>query len=422
MPYTSEYVIPRSYADLGAEIQHIDQQQDRFCPYPAAPGQCEYYGYKDVAYSVPEETDSTGLDDMVTTMSALQHYVDIQAGLWGLQDSEALMAVAAFSDGAAVSEAIELIAFDLQRLQASQPGIIDADLLSAAAATNDRCTDSGTGPLSSTYCQASRYVDGLQSQPDWQPVLDKVVRAAAQQYQHSGDYFDALCASVPSAQMLCQLDRSINSFSFDLLVAQFGPGNGTKLAVQGVAYKGDNNKGGYLSGRMVLPNNLSSFPEFDAKVFNHELTHFVIDQYMSGSGVTFYGRMETRLFEEGIPVAFAEQQTWTWEKLAELAQSGGQFLLTQDNYNTRGSLVNYLLVAKTAAEARVKHQALLTFIKTISIYDDIAVAFDHAGFTNHKGQAITLDQFGRDIATWVTELANDADLSQYKTAIQYARG
>ncbi len=419
MPYTAELITQTSYAALGSDIQYINEPNDSLCTYGAIAGQCEYYSYKSVAYSVPAEIDSTSMDDMATTIAALQKYVEVQSTLWGLNSTEDLMAVTAFGFKSLDFHAKELIAFDLERQAAFQPTVIDSSVLTAAnAATSgtDTCTDLGYGALNSSHCKATRYVDSIKVQPDWQITLNDVLRSVATEYEATNGYYDNICITVTSAQIMCNLGNVVNPASFNEVAALFGTNKSAQVPVQGFAYIGDNNKGGYVSGgSMNLPNNLSSFSDFDAKVFNHEFTHFVIDKYMAGSSVSFNDRVETRFFEEGIPVLFSKQQIWTWAKMAEMAQSGSNYLLTLDEYNTRGSLVNYLLVAKTKAEAQGKHDALLKFVKSIKAEGSIATAFSNAGFTNHKGEAVTIDSFGRNIATWVTELANNPQVSSYKS-------
>lgn len=419
MPYTAELITQTSYAALGSDIKHVNEPNDSLCTYGAIVGQCEYYSYKNVAYSIPAEVDSTSMDDMATTIAALQKYVEVQSTLWGLSSTEDLMAVAAFGFKPLDSEAKDFIAFDLERQAASQSTVIDSSVLAAAKAatsSSDTCTDLGFGKLNANHCKAARYVDSIKAKLDWQITLNDVLRSVAKEYEAANGYYDSICTTVTSAQTMCHLDRTVNSTAFNIVIALFGTNKSAQVPVEGFAYKGDNNKGGYMSGgSMNLPNNLSSFTDFDAKVFNHEFTHFVIDKYMAGSSVTFLDRVETRFFEEGIPVVFAKQQTWTWAKMAEMAQSGSNYLLTLDEYNTRGSLVNYLLVAKTKAEAQGKHEALLKFIKSIKAEGSIEKAFNNAGFTNHKGEAVTIDSFGSNIATWVTELANDPQVGSYKS-------
>ncbi|MBR9873443.1 MAG: hypothetical protein GYB23_04145 [Vibrionaceae bacterium] len=419
MPYTAELITPTSYSALGSDIQYVNEPNDNLCTYGAIIGQCEYYSYKSVAYSIPAEIDSTSMDDMATTIAALQEYVKVQSTLWGLSGVEDLMAVAAFGFKPLDSLAIDLIAYDLERQAAFQPTVIDSSVLTAASAAtsdSDTCTELGYGALITSHCKATRYVDSIKAQLDWQITLNDVLRSVSSEYEATNGYYDSICATVTSAQAACYLDGTVNTTAFNEVVALFGSNKSAQVPVQGFAYNGDNNKGGYVSGgSMNLPNNLSSFPDFDAKVFNHEFTHFVIDKYMAGSSVTFNDRVETRFFEEGIPVLFAKQQVWTWAKMAEMAQSGSNYLLTLDEYNTRGSLVNYLLVAKTKAEAQGKHEALLKFVKSVKAEGSIATAFNNAGFTNHKGEAVTIDSFGSNIATWVTELANDPQVGSYKS-------
>lgn len=419
MPYTAERISQTSYAALGSDIQYVNEPNDSLCTYGSISGQCEYYSYKSVAYSIPAEIDSTSMDDMATTIAALQKYIEVQSTLWGLRGTEDLMAVTAFGFKSLDFRAKELIAYDLERQAAFQSTVIDSSVLTAAnAATSgsDTCTELGYGALNASHCKATRYIDSIKAQPDWQITLSDVLHPVATEYEATNGYYDNICTTVTSAQIMCNIGGSVSTTAFNEVVGLFGTNKSAQVPVQGFAYNGDNNKGSYIGGgSMHLPNNLSSFPDFDAKVFNHEFTHFVIDKYMASSSVTFYDRVETRFFEEGIPVLFAKQQVWTWAKMAEMAQSGSNYLLTLDEYNTRGSLVNYLLVAKTKEEAQCKHEALLKFVKSIEAEGSIATAFNNAGFTNHKGEAVTIDSFGSNIATWVTELASDPQVGSYKS-------
>ena len=415
LPYTAEHITQKTFASLSG-IQHITQPDDSKCTFAALSGKCEAYSYNSVAYSIPEESSSTSLDDIATTVFAVDSYIATQSELWGFASTEELLSTVALKRSPLTGEAAELIAYDLERQANTQPTQIDANILTAAAAhksASDTCTDLGYGALTENHCAAERYIRDIKTKSDWQLISNRVLRTSASQYTSNANYFDTLCTYVSSSQVMCTLAKDLNTVSFARIDALFGTNKTAQIKVVGFAYQGDTNKGGYISGDMQLPNNLSAYPDFDAKVINHELTHLFVDA-MADNGL-LGTELYLNFMVEGIPTLFAKQQVWTWSKMAELAQGGSDYLLKMDNYNTRAALVNYLLVATTSAEAKNKHDVMVNFIKTLSNKGDVVKAFNEAGFTNHKGQAVTLDTLKSSIATWVTELANDPAVGSYKS-------
>lgn len=418
MPYSAERVELKTYASLGTDIQYVNQTDDNLCTYNAFSGSCEHYSYKDIAYNIPY-SDSTSTDDIATVAFALQGYIEKQAELWGYDNTTDLLSAVSFTFKRFNEEIAELIAYDLERQDAFLPTVIDAGVLTDARNVSfdgKTCADLGYGAYTANHCKAARYLDSIKAQPDWQITAGDVLRSVSVKHEENVNYFDSLCTDVSSAQIMCNLHGSTNDFVLNQMASVFGQGKSAQIYVTGFNYQGDQVKGKYNQGQDInMPNNLSSFPEFDAKVFNHELTHMMVYAQALELAPLIHDTLETRFMEEGIPVVFAKQELWTWTKLAELAQGGVNSLLTSGDYTTRGSMVNYLLVAKTTAEAQAKHDALVKFIKTIQVYGNVTDAFNNAGFTNHKGEAITTSSLGSNLATWIQELANDPQVSSYKS-------
>ncbi|OLQ69476.1 hypothetical protein BIT28_21105 [Photobacterium proteolyticum] len=419
MPYSAERVVQKTYDSLGADIQYVNETNDERCTYSAFVGSCEHYSYKDVAYNIPL-SERTSMDDIATVAFTLQGYIEKQAELWGYDSTTDLLSAVSFTFKLFDEEIAELVAYDLDRQDAFMPTVIDSAILADAKNVSfggKTCSELGYGAYTANHCKAIRYLDSIKAQQlDWQVTAGKILRSVSVKHEENVSYFDGLCSSVTSAQVMCNFQGNTNEFILNQMTSVFGANKSAQIYVTGFNYQGDQVKGKYNQGQDInMPNNLSSFPEFDAKVFNHELTHMMVYTQALELSPLIFDTLETRFMEEGIPVVFAKQELWTWAKMAELAQGGVDSLLTSGDYTTRGSMVNYLLVAKTTAEAQAKHEALVKFIKTIRVHDNVPDAFNNAGFTNHKGEAITIDSFGDNIAVWIQELANDPQVLSYKS-------
>lgn len=421
MPYSAERVTQATQASLGSEFQYVNKTDDNLCSHELESNACEYYSYGAVAYNLSAEVDSfPSLDDVATTVNALDSYVVRQAELWGYSNAEDLMAAYAIGTSQVSLDVVlqELIAYDLQREDNAESTIIDSGILSDArafASSGDTCTDLGGGALTENHCGASRYMIDLKDQMAWESTANTVLREVAVQYNASTAYYDNICTYVSADGLTC-VSSSTNAPTFENIAALFGADKTKQITVAGFSYDGGTNKGLYGNLIISAPNNLSVYPDFDAKVMNHELTHLFADTFSSNG--TLQSNSATFFMVEGVAVLFSQQQVWTWDYFASEAGSGSAYLLglaTTDNYKAVGSLMNYLLVATTKAEAMTKHNRFIDFLKMIKTNTDVEAAFDTAGFTDHKGRALTLASFEANIASLVIELSNDADSGNYKS-------
>ncbi|MCW4447235.1 hypothetical protein OHV10_23750 [Vibrio splendidus] len=419
MPYSAERVTQVTQVSLGSEFQYMNETDDNLCSHELESNACEYYSYGAVAYNLSAEVDAfPSLDDVATTVNALDSYVVRQAELWGYSNAEDLIAAYAIGTSQVSLDVVmqELIAYDLQREDNAESTIIDSSVLSDARAffsIGDTCTDLGGGALTENHCAASRYMIDLKDKMAWESTANTVLREVAVQYDTSTAYYDNICTYVSADGLTC-VSSSTNAPTFENIAALFGADKTKQITVAGFSYDGGTNKGLYGNLIISAPNNLSAYPDFDAKVMNHELTHLFADAFSSNG--TLQSNSATFFMTEGVAVLFSQQQVWTWDYFASEAGSGSAYLLgLATNYKAVGSLMNYLLVATTKAEAMTKHNTFIDFLKMVKTSTDVEAAFDSAGFTDHKGRPLTLAFFEANIASLVIELANDTSSDSYKS-------
>ncbi len=428
-------VIKVSAAELGNEMTHtrIQSREDALLHQVKSgyysDNDYDVYTYRNAHYiQYDQDIPKASLDDIATSLYAVNAYIDMQAHLFGYTTEQALNSLFHDNFEQDVESPLRIAHRDIELRAGGYGGIIDDDILDIALSSPHFPSD--------PWQAYKVFEDFYENEPDAFLIGQQIGRNIAHHLEDS-TFDEWWCQDSDYPEYCSSLSYSDQYYRIAFSHTDPTPAHISTLDRM-CSYCAE-----YSYGRIVLPAGIYQNHLAQLTV-SHELGHAFYYEPMSirNRNRTFsaFGFMS-----EGTAEAFAWRFLKGWDYLASQTQdvidyefNSGSARQTDTgfwvDYELQALLVRYLVSGFDEEQAQERHFTYVDFIKSKSsvngsdgnVYIDRwghntfhREMFDEAGFVDHKGEPLTAARFQNEILDLVNDLISEGSASSYRSYAEF---